>query len=57
MYLAVSLATLVVSVFAHDAPSEKVSTYNQQAEKWKLRVAPAINFSEPGGGLMLLLGF
>ena len=57
LYLAVSLATLVVSVFAHDAPSKKVSTYNQQAEKWKLRVAPAINFSEPGGGLMLLLGF
>ncbi|MBR3072366.1 hypothetical protein [Fibrobacter sp.] len=57
LYLAVSLATLVVSVFAHDAPSEKVSTYNQQAEKWKLRVTPTINFSEPGGGLMLLLGF
>ena len=57
LYLAVSLATLVVSVFAHDAPSEKVSTYNQQAEKWKLRVTPTINFNEPGGGLILQLGF
>ena len=57
LYLAVSLATLVVSVFAHDTPSEKVSTYNQQAEKWKLRVTPTINFNEPGGGLLLQLGF
>jgi len=57
LYLAVSLATLVVSVFAHGTPSEKVSTYNQQAEKWKLRVTPTINFNEPGGGLLLQLGF
>lgn len=36
---------------------EQGAIYNEKAEKWKLRVTPTINFNEPGGGLLLQLGF
>ena len=31
--------------------------YKEKADLYKLRVAPAINLREPGGGLLLQLGF
>lgn len=31
--------------------------YKKEAERFKLNVAPMINFNEPGGGLFLQLGF
>ena len=31
--------------------------YKKESERFKLHVSPTINFNEPGGGLMLQLGF
>lgn len=62
LYLVSGIAFLSVDIVApivwlFKSPSERVQKYEERENAWKLRVAPAINFSEPGGGLMLLLGF
>ena len=31
--------------------------YKKEAERFKLHISPTINFEEPGGGLLLQLGF
>ena len=31
--------------------------YKNESERFKFRVSPTINFSEPGGGLFMQLGF
>ena len=62
LYLATGIAFLSIDIVApivwlFKSPSERVQKYEERENAWKLRVAPAINFSEPGGGLMLQLGF
>ncbi len=54
-FLSVDIVAPIVWLFK--SPDERVQKYEERENAWKLRVAPAINFSEPGGGLMLLLGF
>ena len=61
--LATGFISLVASLFWLMLPNtshlfqEQGAIYNEKAEKWKLRVTPTINFNEPGGGLLLQLGF
>jgi hypothetical protein len=62
LYLVSGIAFLSVDIVApivwlFKSPSERVQKYEERENAWKLRVAPAINFSEPGGGLLLQLGF
>ena len=54
-FLSVDIVAPIVWLFK--SPSERVQKYEEREKAWKLRVAPAINFSEPGGGLLLQLGF
>lgn len=54
--LVASLIWLILPDVSH-LFQEQGAIYNEKAEKWKLRVAPAINFNEPGGGLLFQLGF
>jgi hypothetical protein len=39
------------------SPDERVQKYEEREKAWKLRLAPAINLQQPGGGLLLQLGF
>ena len=61
--LGTGVLTLLTSLFVLIAPNasqqfhEQGAIYNEKAEKWKLRITPTINFNEPGGGLLLQLGF
>ncbi len=62
LYLATGIAFLSIDIVApivwlFKSPDERVQKYEERENAWKLRVAPSINFSEPGGGLMLQLGF
>lgn len=62
LYLVSGIAFLSVDIVApivwlFKSPDERVQKYEEREKAWKLRVAPAINFSEPGGGLLLQLGF
>ena len=52
---AIALVPSIISLF--DEPPHQADIYNKQYERWKLRVTPTINFNEPGGGLLLQLGF
>lgn len=54
-FLSVDIVAPIVWLFK--SPDERVQKYEEREKAWKLRVAPAINFSEPGGGLLLQLGF
>lgn len=49
------IPSIMVSLF--DESPRQAEIYNKKYEKWKLRVTPMINFNEPGGGLLLQLGF
>lgn len=49
--LIISISTLASN------PGKKAEEYRKKAEEWKLKVKPAINFEEPGAGLLLQLDF
>lgn len=49
--LIISISTLASN------PEKKAEEYRKKAEEWKLKVKPAINFEEPGAGLLLQLSF
>lgn len=60
IFIASGVGFLVASVISLVVPTafqQQGDTYNKKAESWKLRVTPAINFMEPGGGLFIQLGF
>jgi hypothetical protein len=62
LFLVTGIAFLSVDIIApiywlfksHD---ERVQKYEEREKAWKLRLSPAINLQEPGGGLLLQLGF
>jgi hypothetical protein len=51
----IALPMGIASLF--DGSFDKAKDYRKKAESWKLRVAPTINFNEPGGGILLQFGF
>lgn len=51
----VLIPSILVSLF--DESPHHADIYNKKYEKWKLRIMPVINLREPGGGLLLQLGF
>ena len=40
-----------------DGSSKRSDEYWQKYKKWNVRVAPAVNFNEPGGGLFMQMSF
>lgn len=62
LFLVTGIAFLSVDIIApiywlFKSPDERVQKYEEREKAWKLRLAPAINLQEPGGGLLLQLGF
>ena len=37
--------------------TKKADEYHEKYKKWNVRVAPAVNFNEPGGGLFMQMSF
>ena len=54
-FLSVDIISSIIWLFA--PPDERIQKYEEREKAWKLRVTPTINFNEPGGGLLLQLGF
>ncbi|WP_297948483.1 hypothetical protein [uncultured Fibrobacter sp.] len=54
-FLSVDIIGSIIWLFA--PPDERIQKYEEREKAWKLRVTPTINFNEPGGGLLLQLGF
>ena len=46
-----------IAVSLTDDSPKRSEEYREKSKKWKLRITPAINLREPGGGLLLQLGF
>ncbi|WP_143151987.1 hypothetical protein [Fibrobacter sp. UWR3] len=62
LFLVTGIAFLSVDIIApiywlFKSPDERVQKYEEREKAWKLRLAPAINLQQPGGGLLLQLGF
>ena len=46
-----------IAVSLTDDSPKRSEEYREKSKKWKLRITPAINLREPGGGLLLQVGF
>ena len=54
-FLSVDIISSVIWLFS--PPDERVQKYEEREKAWKLRIAPAINLREPGGGLLVQFVF
>lgn len=56
--LFLDIFTLPIAIFSSPSKSwKKAEEYHKKADEWELKVKPAINFTEPGAGLLMELTF
>ena len=47
--------SIMIALFGNS--TKKADEYHEKYKKWNVRVAPAVNFNEPGGGLFMQMSF